>query len=249
MKFKDKTFLVTGGAGGMGYAVTRQLVSEGGKVIITGRTRAALDKAARQLGSNVTPFESDAGNLADIESLIRFTEKTFGKLDGIFANAGVAIFGPVESVTEETYDSIMAANVKGVFFLLQKALPLLNNGAAIVINASVAGTRSRPINVVYSASKAAARSLTKGFAVVLIERNIRVNTVSPGPIDTPLWVKEGGMPKEMVDPVMQAVKESNPMKRFGTPEEVANAVTFLLSSESSYITGAEIFVDGGAINL
>jgi NAD(P)-dependent dehydrogenase (short-subunit alcohol dehydrogenase family) len=249
MKFKDKTFLVTGGAGGMGYAVTRQLVSEGGKVIITGRTRAALDKAARQLGSNVTPFESDAGNLADIESLIGFTEKTFGKLDGIFANAGVAIFGPVESVTEETYDSIMAANVKGVFFLLQKALPLLNNGAAIVINASVAGTRSRPINVVYSASKAAARSLTKGFAVVLIERNIRVNTVSPGPIDTPLWVKEGGMPKEMVDPVMQAVKESNPMKRFGTPEEVANAVTFLLSSESSYITGAEIFVDGGAINL
>lgn len=249
MKFKDKKFIVTGGTSGIGYAVAKQLTSDGGKVIITGRAKAALERTVQQLGTNVIPFESDAGNLKDTQSLIRFTEKTFGKLDGIFANAGVAIFGPLEGVTEETYDLIMKVNVKGVFFLLQQAIPLFNDGASIVINSSVSATTPRPINVVYSASKAAARSLTKGFAVSLVGRNIRVNTISPGPIDTPLWVKEGGMPKEMVDPVMQAIKDGNPMKRFGTPDEVANAVTFLLSSESSYMTGAEILVDGGAINL
>jgi NAD(P)-dependent dehydrogenase (short-subunit alcohol dehydrogenase family) len=249
MRFKDKQYLVTGGTSGIGYAVARQLASEGGKVIVTGRAKAALAGTTRQLGTNVTPFESDAGNLAHIQSLIHFTEKTFGKLDGIFANAGVAIFGPVENVSEETYDSIMTVNVKGVFFLLQQAIPLLNDGASIVINGSTTGVKSRPITVVYGASKAAVRSLTKGFATALVARNIRVNTVSPGPIDTPLWVKEGGIPKDMIDPVMQTVKDGNPMKRFGTPEEVANAVTFLLSSQSSYMTGAEIFVDGGLINL
>ena len=249
MRFKDKKFIVTGGTSGIGYAVANQLASEGGKVIVTGRAKAALATTTRQLGTNVTPFESDAGNLADIQSLIRFTEKTFGKLDGIFANAGVAIFGPVESVSEEIYDSIMTVNVKGVFFLLQQAIPLFNDGASVVINGSTTGTKSRPITVVYGASKAAARSLTKGFATALVARHIRVNTVSPGPIDTPLWFKEGGLPKDMLDPVMQASKDSNPMKRFGTPEEVANAVTFLLSSQSSYMTGTEIFVDGGLINL
>jgi NAD(P)-dependent dehydrogenase (short-subunit alcohol dehydrogenase family) len=249
MKFTDKTFIVTGGNSGIGYAVANQLATDGGKVIITGRSKAALEKAAEQLGTNVTPFVSNAGSLADIDELIRFAGKTFGKVDGIFANAGVAIFGPLESVSEETFDAIMAVNVKGVFFLLQKAIPLLNDGASIVINASVAGTRPRPIAVAYAASKAAVRALTKGFATALVERKIRVNTISPGPIDTPLWVKEGGMPEAMLDPVMQAVKAENPMKRYGTPEEVAHAVTFLLSSPASYITGVELFVDGGFINL
>jgi NAD(P)-dependent dehydrogenase (short-subunit alcohol dehydrogenase family) len=248
-RFSEKTFIVTGGTSGMGRAVAKQLVDEGGKVIITGRNETGLANTTQQLGSNAIPFVSDAGDLADIQSLIRFAEKTFGKWDGVFANAGVAIFSPLENVNEETFDSIMTVNVKGVFFLLQQAIPFLNDGASIVINASTSGTKARPITVVYSASKAAARALTKGFATALISRNIRVNTVSPGPIDTPLWVKEGGVPKEMVNPVMQASKDANPMKRFGTPEEVANAVTFLLSSQSSYITGSEIFVDGGLINL
>ena len=233
----------------MGYAVVKQLSEEGAKVIITGRNKASLAKTTEQLGSSVIPFESDAGTLSDIRSLIQFAERTFGKLDGLFANAGVAIFGPVETVNEETFDSIMSVNVKGVFFLLQQVVPILNNGASVVINGSVSSTKPRPINVVYSASKAAVRSLTKGFATTLVPRNIRVNTVSPGPIDTPLWFKEGGLPKEMVDPIMQGIKETNPMKRFGTAEEVANAVTFLLSGESSYITGTEIFVDGGFVNL
>jgi NAD(P)-dependent dehydrogenase (short-subunit alcohol dehydrogenase family) len=233
----------------MGFAAAKQLSEEGGKVIITGRNKAALEKATKQLGANAASFESDAGSLEDIRSLVRFTETTFGKLDGLFANAGVAIFGHVETVNEETYDSMMAVNVKGVFFLLQLANPLLNDGASVVINASTSATKPRPINVVYSASKAAARALTKGFATILVARNIRVNTVSPGPIDTPLWRKEGGVPKNMLDPVMQASRDNNPLKRFGTPEEVANVVTFLLSSQSSYITGAEFFVDGGLVNL
>lgn len=249
MRFKDKKFLVTGGTSGMGYAAVKQLSAEGAGVIITGRNKSALENTTKQLGTSVVPFESDAGSLADVRSLIQFTERTFGKLDGLFANAGVAIFSPVETVNEETFDSIMSVNVKGVFFLLQQIVPLLKNGASVVINASTSGTKPRPINVVYSASKAAARSLTKGFATVLVAHNIRVNTVSPGPIETPLWFKEGSLPKEMLDPVMQASKEANPMKRFGTPDEVANAVTFLLSSESSYITGTEIFVDGGLVNL
>jgi NAD(P)-dependent dehydrogenase (short-subunit alcohol dehydrogenase family) len=249
MKFKDKTFIVTGGASGMGFAVAQQLASGGGKVIITGRNQTALDRAALQLKQNVQPFRSDAASLSDIRSLMQFAQRTFGKLDGIFANAGAAIFGPVEAVTEKTYDELMAINVKGVFFLLQASIPLLNDGASIVINGSVAGTRSQPITVVYSATKAAVRSLTKGFASALISKNIRVNTVSPGPIDTPLWMKEGGIPKDMVGSVMQGAKDRNPMKRFGTAEEVANVVTFLLSSQASYITGSEILVDGGAINL
>jgi NAD(P)-dependent dehydrogenase (short-subunit alcohol dehydrogenase family) len=249
MRFKDKKFLVTGGTSGMGLAVVKQLSEEGAKLIITGRNKAALAKTTEQLGASVIPFESDAGSLANISALTHFAERTFGKLDGLFANAGVAIFGPVETVDEQTFDSIMSVNVKGVFFLLQQVVPLLKNGASVVINASTSGTKPRPINVVYSASKAAARSLTKGFATVLVPRNIRVNTVSPGPIETPLWFKEGGLPQEMLNPVMLASKEANPMKRFGTPDEVANVVTFLLSSESSDITGAEIFVDGGLVNL
>jgi NAD(P)-dependent dehydrogenase (short-subunit alcohol dehydrogenase family) len=249
MRFKNKSFIVTGGTSGIGYAAARQLASEGGEVIITGRSQISLDRAGRELGRNVKPFLSDAANVADIRALMTFVQQTFGKLDGIFANAGAAIFGPIEGVTEQTYDELMGVNVKGVFFLLQAAIPILNDGASVVINSSVAGTRAQPITVVYSASKAAVRSLTKGFASALVTRNIRVNTVSPGPIDAPLWLKEGGMPKEMAGPVMQGAKDRNPMKRFGTPEEVANAVTFLLSSQSSYITGAEILVDGGAINL
>ena len=159
------------------------------------------------------------------------------------------IFEPIEAVTEKHYDMLMDTNVKSVYFTLQKAIPLLVDGASIVLNSSVAGSKGRPLATVYGATKAAVRSMARTFAASLVERNIRVNAVSPGPIETPLWYKDGNMPAGMTSKIIEETKLTNPMKRFGTPEEVAAAVTFLLASESSYITGSELFVDGGVTQL
>jgi NAD(P)-dependent dehydrogenase (short-subunit alcohol dehydrogenase family) len=249
MRFEGKTVLVTGGSSGIGLAVARRIADEGGRVVITGRDQKTLDAAAKSLGSRARGWISDAASLSDIDKLFAFLKKEVGPLDGLFANAGAAIFEPVQTVTEDTFDKLMNVNVKGVFFTLQKAIPLLADGASIVINASVAGSKGNPLNAVYSATKAAARSMARSFSASLLERKIRVNAVSPGPIDTPLWHKEGGIPEGMATQLLERIKDSNPMKRFGQPEEVAAAVAFLIAPESSYITGIELFVDGGFTQL
>jgi NAD(P)-dependent dehydrogenase (short-subunit alcohol dehydrogenase family) len=181
MRFAGKTILVTGGSSGIGLAVASRIVSEGGKVILTGRDKANLEAAVQGLGTMASGMVSDAASLPAIDELLAFIRREAGSLDGIFANAGTVIFEPVQTVTEEHFDRLMNLNVKGVFFTLQKTIPLLVDGASIVVNASVAGTTSTPISAVYSATKAAVRSMARSFAVSLVDRNIRVNAVSPGP--------------------------------------------------------------------
>ena len=167
----------------------------------------------------------------------------------MFANAGIATFQPVETVTEATYDALMNTNVKGVFFTIQKAIPLLANGASVVVNVSVTQETGAPMTAVYSAGKAAVRSMARTFSGELLGRGIRVNAVSPGPVETPIWQRTGGMPAETAAGMTARIRESNPMKRYGKPEEVAAAVAFLLSQESSYMAGSTIYVDGGATQL
>ena len=249
MRFNRKTVLVTGGSSGIGFAAAKRVTDEGGRVIITGRNQTNLDAAVKKLGKMAQFIVSDASSMRDIDALFSFIKKDVGLIDGLFANAGTVIFEPVEEVTEEHFDRLMNMNVKSVFFTLQKAIPHLADGASIVVNASVAGSTGRPTSSVYSATKAAVRSIACSFAAIFVARQFRVNAVSPGPIDTPLWFVEGGLPANQVNKVLEDIKASNPMKRFGSAEEVAAAVAFLLASESSYITGSELFVDGGVTQL
>ncbi len=244
MRFSGKTVLITGGSTGIGFATAKRILNEGGNVIITGRNQKKLDSAVESLGKKARSFMADASRVKEIEALYLFIKNEIGTIDGLFANAGIAVFKPVEAVTEEDFDMLINTNVKSVFFTLQKAIPYLTDEASIVLNASVAGSRGSPIGSVYGASKAAVRSMARTFASSLIERKIRVNAVSPGPIETPLWHTD-----ETVTSIIEDVKTSNPMKRFGTAEETAAAVAFLLAPESSYITGIELFVDGGLTQL
>ncbi|VEB35123.1 SDR family oxidoreductase [Legionella cherrii] len=249
MRFKGKTVVVTGGSSGIGFAVAKRITDEGGRVIITGRNQTKLEAAVKTLGKKAHTLVSDASRISDIDALFSSIKKEVGLIDGLFANAGTVLFEPVEAVTEEHFDYLMNTNVKSVFFTLQKAIPHLAEGASIVVNSSVAGSTGRATASVYSATKAAVRSMARTFAASLLERKIRVNAVSPGPIDTPLWFVEGGLPADQVNKVLEDIKAANPMKRFGSAEEVAAAVAFLLASESSYITGSELFVDGGVTQL
>lgn len=248
-RFSNKTILVTGGNSGIGYAVAKQIINEGGKVIITGRDQESLRRAQMELGPNSEAIRSDSGNLKDITALFDQVKQKYGQLDGLFANAGVAKFAPIEMVTEEEFDSTFDVNVKGVFFTMQKAVPLLREGASVVLNASVVASRGGASNSVYAASKAAVRSMARTFSASYVSKGLRFNAVSPGPIETPIWSRQGGTPNGSAEGMKSTIAEANPMKRYGTPEEVSAVVTFLLSSESSYILGAELFVDGGANQL
>jgi len=249
MRFKDKVVLITGGNSGIGLATAKRVVEEGGAVIITGRDRNSLDAAVEAIGARASGVAADVTSLGDLDRLYGGIREKYGRLDGLFANAGVATFQPIETVTEATYDALMNTNVKGVFFTIQKAIPLLANGASVVVNASVTQETGAPMTAVYSAGKAAVRSMARTFSGELLGRGIRVNAVSPGPVETPIWQRTGGLPKEAAAGMVARIKESNPMKRYGKPEEVAAAVAFLLSPESSYMAGSTIYVDGGATQL
>lgn len=253
-RFEDKIVLVTGGNSGIGLTTAERFAAEGAQVIITGRNEETLREAAQKIGSQATAIVADVGRLNDLDNLYRQIAEKFGRLDAIFVNAGVASLYPLAETTEEIYDSLMEINVKGAFFTMQKAIPLLANPSAMVINSSIAGVIGQLPNSpasfgVYAASKAAVRSLARTFSAELIGRGVRVNVVSPGAIETPLWTRTAGVPAEFVPAIKEQLASTIPMKRVGTSEEVAAAVAFLCSNEASYIVGTELFIDGGVTQL
>ena len=243
-KLEGKIALVTGGNSGIGLATAKQFVNEGAYVFITGRREPELAAAVKEIGTNVTAVQGDVSNLGDLDRLFARVKREKGKLDVVFANAGVAKYAPLGTITEEFFDSIFDINVKGVLFTVQKALPLLSDGASIILNASVVGSKGFASNSVYSATKAAVRSFARTLTTDLKDRRIRVNAVSPGATDTPglnglLASSETGQQR------LKMISSTVPLGRLGTPDEIAKAVVFLASDDSSYITGAELFVDGG----
>jgi NAD(P)-dependent dehydrogenase (short-subunit alcohol dehydrogenase family) len=247
-RFEGKTVVVTGGNSGIGLATARLFHEQGAKVAISGRDQKTLDEAVKIIGADTLAVKADVSKLADIDKLFSQVAAKFGKIDALFANAGIAKFAPVDASSEQLFDETFDINVKGLFFTLQKALPHLNDNAGIVLNSSVVNVKGNPATSVYSASKAAVRSLARTFAAELVGRGIRVNVVSPGPIETPI-LEKGGMPKAAQEQFAENIKERVPMKRFGTPEEIGHAVLFLASSEASYITGVDLKVDGGTGQL
>jgi len=243
-RFEGKVALVTGGNSGIGLAVAKGLVDEGARVVIVGRNADTVARSAAELGAAARGIVADTSRLADIDRALAATrEFGAGRLDVVFANAGVGTFGPLAATSEEMFDATFDVNVRGVYFTVQKSVPLMQQGGAIVLNASVAAGKGNPGSSVYAASKAAVRSFGRTLANELVERGIRVNVVSPGPIETPIF--DRNMNAQQVAAVKAAMLARNPMKRFGTTDEVTAAVLFLASDAASYITGVDLLVDGG----
>lgn len=247
-RFTNKVALITGGTTGIGLATAQALIAEGAKVVVTGRNADSLAAAQKLLGPSALVVKSDTAHLADLDALTAKVKAAHGALDVLFVNAGVAKFAPLEASTPELFDEIFGINVRGAYFAIQKLTPLIRDGGSIVLNTSVVDEKGFPGASVYSASKAALRSFARTLAAELVPRRIRVNAVSPGPVATPIYDKLG------LDPEGRAAFEQqmtslNPMKRFGTSDEVARAVLFFASSDSTYTTGAELAVDGGFSNL
>jgi NAD(P)-dependent dehydrogenase (short-subunit alcohol dehydrogenase family) len=238
-KLEGKIAVITGATSGMALATAKLFVAEGAYVFITGRRQEQLDQAVKEIGKNVIGVQGDAGSLPDLDRLFAKVKADKGRVDILFASAGIGEFNvPIESVTESGFDKVFNVNVKGTLFTVQKALALMPDGGAIVMNGSIATVKGFGGLGVYSASKAAIRSFARTWTVDLKARRIRVNVISPGTIDTGVFV---GVPKEVKDQFVTAI----PMGRIGQPEEIAKAVLFLASDDSSFVTGIELFVDGG----
>jgi len=243
-KLEGKVALITGGNSGIGLATAKQFVNEGAYVFITGRRDPELARAVKEIARNVTGVQGDVSNLGDLDRLFAQIKEEKGKLDIVFANAGVAKYASFGTITEEHYDSIFNINVKGLLFTVQKALPLLPDGASIILNASIVASKGFSSNSVYSATKAAVRSFARTWTMDLKDRRTRVNAVSPGFTDTP-GLSDLLASAEVGEERLKMISNSVPLGRFGTPNEIAKAVVFLASDDSSYITGTELFVDGG----
>ncbi|MFF3855582.1 SDR family oxidoreductase [Micromonospora sp. NPDC002575] len=244
--YEGKTVVITGGGSGIGLATARLLVDKGARVLITGRDHATLDAARDQLGENAMAVRSDAGSVPDIEALAGRVRAEFGTVDALFVNAGINGFAPFESTSEKLFDQLLAVNAKGPYFTVQKLAPLMPDGSGVVLTTSVANVLGLPTLSAYAATKAAVRSMTRSLARELLPRKIRVNAVSPGPIDSGILAKS--MPAEMAEQTKAQMAADNPMLRMGTPAEVARAVAFL-AFDATYTTGAELTVDGGGSQL
>jgi NAD(P)-dependent dehydrogenase (short-subunit alcohol dehydrogenase family) len=247
-KLSNKVAVVTGGSSGIGLATAQRFIADGAQVVITGRSQETLDSAVAELGDRATGIRSDVANLDDLDRLFAQVQEQFGRVDVLFANAGIAPFVPFEAVTEEHFDGLFNINVRGLFFTVQKALPLLSEGASVILNASVAAQSGLPNTSIYSATKAAVRSLGRTLAAELSPRGIRVNVVSPGLIETPL-VGKLGLSQDEIDAFGAQVVEQTPLGRPGKPKEIAGAVAFLASDDASYFTGADLVADGGMMQV
>lgn len=245
-RYRDKNALITGGGSGMGFATAKLLVDGGARVMLTGRSQATLDTALEQLDENAVAVRGDVSALSNLDALADRVRDEFGALDALFVNAGVVGTMPFESTTEEFYDELFAINVKGAYFTVQKLAPLLNTGAGVVLTTSTANVIGMPTASVYSAGKAALRSMARSLASELLPRGIRVNAVSPGPIDT--GILDGALTAEAAERFKAERAAENPMQRLGTPDEIARAAAFL-AFDATYTTGAEFVVDGGSTQL
>jgi NAD(P)-dependent dehydrogenase (short-subunit alcohol dehydrogenase family) len=248
-RLTGKIALVTGGTSGLGLATAKRFVSEGATVVVTGRRQPELDAAVKELGLNALGVRGDVSALSDLDRLYATIREVYGRLDVVFANAGGGTFLPLGEITEEQFDKYFGINVKGTLFTAQKALPLMAAGGSIVLNGSMVSVKGVPGFSVYAATKAALRSFARTWAVDLKGKNIRVNVVSPGVVVTPAYKSELGLSDEQVKQFEAQGAAAAPLGRAGTPDEIAKAVVFLASDDSSYMTGADLFVDGGAAQI
>jgi len=246
-KLKNKVAVVTGGNSGIGLATAKLFAAEGAKVAITGRNSATIDEAVAAIGNGSIGVVSDVANVGSLESLFSRVNKGLGKIDVLVVNAGIVSMGPLESITEEEFDKVTGINYKGVLFTVQKALPYLNDGASIVVTSSTVAYKGIAGAALYISTKAAERSLVRVFAAELAPRKIRVNTLSPGSITTPIFAK-AGFPSAVVDQMETFFAENSPLKRSGTVDEMAKGFLFLASDDSSYMTGGDLLLDGGFSN-
>jgi NAD(P)-dependent dehydrogenase (short-subunit alcohol dehydrogenase family) len=248
-KLEGKIAVITGGNSGIGLATAKRFVSKGAYVFITGRRQNELDAALSEIGKNVIGIQGNVSNLADLDRLYNTVKDQKGHLDILFANAGIAQFAPLGEISEEHFDNIFGINVKGLLFTVQKALPLFQeDGGSIILNASIGSSKGFEETSVYSATKAAVRSFARTWTADLRHRKIRVNAISPGPIDTPIF-NNLLQNEEQSEQFKKNIVNTVPMGRMGSPDEVAKAVSFLASDDSSYITGIELFVDGGLAQI
>jgi NAD(P)-dependent dehydrogenase (short-subunit alcohol dehydrogenase family) len=247
-RFQGKVAVVTGGNSGIGLAVAKAYAREGAQVAITGRNDKTLNAAAKEIGDGSLAIQSDAGKVAEIEAAMKKINERFGRIDALFVNAGVAKLVPFEKVTEEIFNETVDINMKGVFFTVQKAIPLMSKGSAIVLNASINAHLGMPGTTVYGATKAAVINMAKTLSAELLEKGIRVNAVSPGPVTSALLSRDG-ITQEKLQETKDWIQSQIPIKRFGAPEEIAAAVLYLTAPESAFVLGAELIIDGGMATL
>jgi NAD(P)-dependent dehydrogenase (short-subunit alcohol dehydrogenase family) len=247
-KLKGKIAVITGGNSGIGLATAKRFVSEGAYVFITGRRQKELDLAVSEIGNNIRGIQGDVSNLVDLDKLYNTVKDQKGRIDILFANAGIAEFAPLGEISEEHFDKIFGINVKGLLFTVQKVLPILQDHGSIILNASIGSSKGVEESSVYSATKAAVRSFARTWTVDLKHRKIRVNAISPGPIETPIFTSLM-QDEEQSEQFKKNLVNTVPMGRMGNPDEIAKVVSFLASDESSYITGIELFVDGGLAQI
>lgn len=240
----NKIVVITGGNSGIGFATAKLFIEEGAKVIITGRNKAKIDLAVRELGNDTIGLIGDLIDVSEIEEMVDQIGQHVDKVDVLFLNAGVALYAPINQITEEFYDKLFDTNVKGLFFMIKHLLPRLGQGSSVILNSSINSFMARPTSSVYAATKAAVSSLTRTLSGELIERGIRLNTVIPGPTQTPIFGKMG-LPSDQINQLAKNIKKTVPMDRFGRPEEIAQAALYFASERSAFTVGAELVVDGG----